>query len=341
MPSNRADRHVGQRRHRRAAAVVAADVLDDPGRRPRLVARVRAVGRPVRSATASTARSPAATASPAPARSSTRWPTRCSCSARCSRSSRRRVLGRAGASSSPPARWSISVYRVDRRRRGRQRAGEQDGEVQDVVPAARGRRSRCCRSPPSTRRWLWNGVPVGSRSCSPSSAVRSTCGCAERPIASDAGRGPSTEHRTSDRGGPRCAVTCSPSVPSCCSARSSTPTRRGSASSSRAHGIDSLFQAKVGDNLARIVVQLRRLLGRRRRRHRVRRARPDPRRHHPRGDRRGDGRRRSCATRRSPSVIRQMFAARGRTMADNNLRQADVPVGRHDHPPDRAARRRA
>ena len=26
-------------------------------------------------------------------------------------------------------------------------------------------------------------------------------------------------------------------------------------------------------------------------------------------------------------VIREMFAARGRTMSDNNLRQADVPVG--------------
>ena len=35
-------------------------------------------------------------------------------------------------------------------------------------------------------------------------------------------------------------------------------------------------------------------------------------------------------------VIRELFASRGRTMPDNNLRQADVPVGRHRH---RAAHR--
>ena len=28
-------------------------------------------------------------------------------------------------------------------------------------------------------------------------------------------------------------------------------------------------------------------------------------------------------------VIRAMFESRGRTMPENNLRQADVPVGRH------------
>ena len=33
-------------------------------------------------------------------------------------------------------------------------------------------------------------------------------------------------------------------------------------------------------------------------------------------------------------VIRELFASRGRRMADNNLRQADVPVGAVDHPPD-------
>ena len=33
-------------------------------------------------------------------------------------------------------------------------------------------------------------------------------------------------------------------------------------------------------------------------------------------------------------VIRDLFASRGRTMAENNLRQALVPVGAHDHPAD-------
>ena len=35
-------------------------------------------------------------------------------------------------------------------------------------------------------------------------------------------------------------------------------------------------------------------------------------------------------------VIRDLFSSRGRSMPDNNLRQADVPVGRHRH---RAAHR--
>ncbi len=93
-----------------------------------------------------------------------------------------------------------------------------------------------------------------------------------------------------------------------------------------AHGIDSLAQVKVGDNVDRIVVQLRRLLadadavivcG-------------------------GLGPTHDDLTRQAIAavmevdlvrdeaigdVIRTMFAARGRTMTDNNLRQADVPVG--------------
>ena len=93
-----------------------------------------------------------------------------------------------------------------------------------------------------------------------------------------------------------------------------------------AHGIDSLAQVKVGDNVDRIVVQLRRLLadadavivcG-------------------------GLGPTHDDLTRQAiaavmdvPLVrddaigerIRTMFVARGRTMTDNNLRQADVPVG--------------
>ena len=33
-------------------------------------------------------------------------------------------------------------------------------------------------------------------------------------------------------------------------------------------------------------------------------------------------------------MIRELFASRGRRMADNNLRQAHVPVGADDHPAD-------
>lgn len=93
-----------------------------------------------------------------------------------------------------------------------------------------------------------------------------------------------------------------------------------------AHGIDSLVQVKVGDNVARIESQLRRLLadadavvmcG-------------------------GLGPTHDDLTRDAiaavmgtdlvaddavAQVIRELFAARGRRMADNNLRQAMVPVG--------------
>ena len=93
-----------------------------------------------------------------------------------------------------------------------------------------------------------------------------------------------------------------------------------------ANGIDSLVQVKVGDNVARIVVQLERLL--------------------ERADAvvlcGGLGPTHDDLTRDAiaavmgvdltldaevAEVIRRMFEARGRTMADNNLRQAMVPVG--------------
>ena len=100
-----------------------------------------------------------------------------------------------------------------------------------------------------------------------------------------------------------------------------------------ANGIDSLVQVKVGDNVGRIETQLRRLLesadavimcG-------------------------GLGPTHDDLTRDAiaavmgvdlvtddgvAEVIREMFAARGRRMAENNLRQAQVPVGRDDHPAD-------
>jgi len=93
-----------------------------------------------------------------------------------------------------------------------------------------------------------------------------------------------------------------------------------------AHGIDSLAQVKVGDNVDRIVVQLHRLLadadavivcgGL--------------------GPTHDDLTRQAIAAVMGVPLVRDeaigdaiqaMFAARGRTMTDNNLRQADVPVG--------------
>ena len=69
-----------------------------------------------------------------------------------------------------------------------------------------------------------------------------------------------------------------------------------------------LRQTKVGDNLGRIVDGAPRGARARRRGDRVRRARADPRRHHPRGDRRGDGRRARAPTTSWSSVIRDLFA---------------------------------
>ena len=57
-------------------------------------------------------------------------------------------------------------------------------------------------------------------------------------------------------------MTSSRSAPSSCSARSSTPTARGSASSSPRSGIDTCEHRKVGDNLDRMVQCLRELLDR-------------------------------------------------------------------------------
>ena len=65
----------------------------------------------------------------------------------------------------------------------------------------------------------------------------------------------------------------------------------------------------------------------RRRGDRVRRARPDPGRHHPRGHRPGDGRRARARRRGRPTSSASSSRRAGRAMPDNNLRQADVPVG--------------
>ena len=93
-----------------------------------------------------------------------------------------------------------------------------------------------------------------------------------------------------------------------------------------AHGFDSLLQVKVGDNVGRIIAQLERLLadadaviicgGL--------------------GPTHDDLTRDAIAAVMGTTlehdeavadVIREMFASRGRRMADNNLRQAQVPVG--------------
>ena len=121
-------------------------------------------------------------------------------------------------------------------------------------------------------------------------------------------------------------MTSSPSAPNCCSVRSTTPTRPGSASSWRRSGIASLLQVKVGDNVGRIAAVLR--------------------------DRLADadavivtgglGPTHDDLTRDAiaevmgvelhldesvADVIRDLFAARGRSMPENNLRQAMVPDG--------------
>src|SRR5438874_8672030 len=91
-------------------------------------------------------------------------------------------------------------------------------------------------------------------------------------------------------------------------------------------GIDSHFQTKVGDNLARMVLALRTAL-----------ARSDAvivcggl------GPTQDDITREAIAEVMNVSLvrddaiggrIREMFSARGRAMAENNLRQADVPIG--------------
>ena len=107
-----------------------------------------------------------------------------------------------------------------------------------------------------------------------------------------------------------------------------------------ANGIDSLLQVKVGDNLGRVESVLRSTLGQRRCGDRVRWPRPDARRPHPRGDRRGDGRRAGHDD-AVADVITNMFASRGRYMAANNLRQAHGAGRRNRSSRRLAARRRA
>ena len=140
----------------------------------------------------------------------------------------------------------ISVYRsVRRRQRGVSVPASQLAKYKTLcqqlavgfalLPLTAARRARGC----------------GTRCCGSAVVLAVVSGCQYLSAAASA-------HRPTGRDvGARCGVTSSPSAPSCCSARSSTPTRRGSASSCAAIGIDSHFQVKVGDNLGRIVAVLR------------------------------------------------------------------------------------
>ena len=121
-------------------------------------------------------------------------------------------------------------------------------------------------------------------------------------------------------------MTSSPSGPSCCSARSSTRTARGSASSSPPSGIDTCEHRKVGDNLDRMVQCLRELLDRADAVIVCGGLGPTP----------DDVTREAIAEvmgveleRREELIehIRAIFGGRGRPFPENNLRQADVPKG--------------
>jgi hypothetical protein len=166
-----------------------------PSSTPGLVGRVRRSGRSCASPTASTATWPAATAPPARARSSTRWPTRSWCSARCSRWWPSAVLGRAGG--------------AHRRARG----GHQHVPLVLGPPGA-------VDPGPGRRQAQDPGAAAGGglRPASPRGQPRV------------ARRRPAVGRRGAHR--PKS----SPSAPSCCSARSSTPTRPGSANSSPSPG---------------------------------------------------------------------------------------------------------
>ena len=69
----------------------------------------------------------------------------------------------------------ISMYRTVLGSKGRERAGEPDGQAQDARPAAR-RRVRPAAADRGRRRRGCGTGSCGSPSCSPSSAGRSTCG---------------------------------------------------------------------------------------------------------------------------------------------------------------------
>ena len=103
-------------------------------------------------------------------------------------------------------------------------------------------------------------------------------------------------------------------------------------------GIDCHYQAKVGDNQARIVTAIRSGPGTQRRRVCCGGPGSHPGRHHPRGDRRGVV---GAPLERDPAIADRISGdVRAARPGDgpNNLRQAEVPRGADGDPPGPAAR---
>ena len=248
----------------------------------------------------------------------------------------RRVLGRAGRDHRG-ARVRHQHVPHRRRREGRQRAGQQDGQEQDAGPAA-GRRLRPAaadggrrdvaverRSCGSPWCWPWSAGGQYLRGSRSKPADRARCGSHPESPRLDR-RSLEDSRRRATIGAMRCDVL---AVGTELLLGQIIDTNSSWIGEQLAlHGIESLLQVKVGDNVGAhrggaaprcstdadaVIVS--------------RRPRPDPRRRDPRGDRRGDGRCRAGDRRRRRRVIRRLFADRGRAMPENNLRQALVPVG--------------
>ena len=160
----------------RGCSLAPAAVRDDRRQRG-LVGGLRSCGSRCASPTASTATWPAGRAPPAPARSSTRWPTRCSCSAPCSPWCQRTCSG--------GCRWrliavrevAISMYRSLAGAAGHRGPGRAEGEGEDrragvavgfaLLPLTARRRAVAASTRPVGRRGAHRGhgraVPAARR----------------------------------------------------------------------------------------------------------------------------------------------------------------------------------
>ncbi len=191
---------------------------------PVVVADRRRVGSVLAGTDGSTAASPAGTARPARVRSSTRWPTRCSCSGRCfALVDRARVPAGCPVALITVREVAISVYRSLLRPAAAWPCRPRAGQGEDRGAGARRRPGGRCRrlaGHPDGRRltvlWVAVGLTLGHRCAVPDRRPQRGHhhGLSDRPLVS-----------------PACAVKSWPSAPSSCSGRSSTPTRPGSASS--------------------------------------------------------------------------------------------------------------
>ena len=217
----------------------------------------------------------------------------------------------------------VPVGRGPARRRAARAAARQ---VQGVHAVLR-RRIRAAAADGRLRRAAADSCST-SRLCS-----RSYPGCRSCGAATSTGNAPIADSQFEGAG--ECGVRSSRSEPSCCSARSSTRTVRGSASSSPRRASIRTSTGPIGDNQARIVAALRDQLSR--------------------SDAvlicGGLGPTQDDLTRDAiaelmgvplvrhdelAETIAQMFRARVRDMPQNNLRQADIPEGGEAIPnPDR------